>query len=395
MSTQTSTDATRHCHPAAAAADPPDRPRHRRLPALRRPRGGPLDTDRDAVGGDQAAKDLNNAAIRQSTSTGSQAAPRPDPVARPRSGSSRRSCSPSAPTSTPSRRPTGAATRSSPTSTLTVSVTGAGSAVTVYKSMASGRSQRVEASDGRGRQRHASPSRCPSSRSSTAAGTGTTSSPATRRHESSSAEWTAAGPRRQTGPITPRHHDAATQPAFCINSLAHRWGSAPEALQHLDTVIVDRPGQRQGHRLPTTSPTAKKGLGGKLRVIDQGNLGGSGGYARGQLESAPQGHRDYAMMMDDDVVCEPESIIRAVHLRRPAKRPTIVGGHMFNLYSRSDLHSLRRDRPARAASGLADPPRPAMRHDFGAAQPAAHRPGCTSRVDVDYNGWCMCLIPPG
>ena len=29
-----------------------------------------LDTDRDAVGGDKAAKDLNNAAIRQSTSTG-------------------------------------------------------------------------------------------------------------------------------------------------------------------------------------------------------------------------------------------------------------------------------------------------------------------------------------
>jgi galactofuranosylgalactofuranosylrhamnosyl-N-acetylglucosaminyl-diphospho-decaprenol beta-1,5/1,6-galactofuranosyltransferase len=39
-------------------------------------------------------------------------------------------------------------------------------------------------------------------------------------------------------------------------------------------------------------PAAKQGLGDKLRVIVQGNLGGSGGYARGQLESRAQGHRD-------------------------------------------------------------------------------------------------------
>ena len=45
------------------------------------------------------------------------------------------------------------------------------------------------------------------------------------------------------------------------------------------------------------------------------------------------------MMMDDDVVCEPEGIIRAVTFGDLARRPTIVGGHMFSLYSRSRLHS--------------------------------------------------------
>ena len=76
-----------------------------------------LDTDRHAVGGDKAAKDLNNAAIRQSTSTGKQAAPRPDPLAHRAASSGRRSRCRSAPTSTPSRPPTGAVTPSSPTST--------------------------------------------------------------------------------------------------------------------------------------------------------------------------------------------------------------------------------------------------------------------------------------
>jgi galactofuranosylgalactofuranosylrhamnosyl-N-acetylglucosaminyl-diphospho-decaprenol beta-1,5/1,6-galactofuranosyltransferase len=41
------------------------------------------------------------------------------------------------------------------------------------------------------------------------------------------------------------------------------------------------------------------------------------------------------MMMDDDVVCEPEGIIRAITFGDLARRPTIVGGHMFSLYSRS------------------------------------------------------------
>ena len=52
------------------------------------------------------------------------------------------------------------------------------------------------------------------------------------------------------------------------------------------------------------------------------------------------------MMMDDDVVCEPEGIIRAVTFGDLARRPTIVGGHMFSLYSPLAAAQLRRDRAA-------------------------------------------------
>ena len=94
---------------------------------------------------------------------------------------------------------------------------------------------------------------------------------------------------------------------------------------YLDTVFV----MEQGTKLvkdSATFPDAVEGLGDKLRVIEQGNLGGSGGYARGQLESVRKGTATYAMMMDDDVVCEPEGIIRAVTFGDLSRRPTIVGG---------------------------------------------------------------------
>ena len=123
----------------------------------------------------------------------------------------------------------------------------------------------------------------------------------------------------------------------------------------------------------------------------QGNLGGSGGYARGQLESVRKGTATYALMMDDDVVCEPEGIIRAVTFGDLARRPTIVGGHMFSIYSRSRLHSFGEIvQPWRfwwmtPLDGFSD-------WDFAARNLRSAR-WLHKRVDVDFNGWFMCLIP--
>jgi galactofuranosylgalactofuranosylrhamnosyl-N-acetylglucosaminyl-diphospho-decaprenol beta-1,5/1,6-galactofuranosyltransferase len=96
-------------------------------------------------------------------------------------------------------------------------------------------------------------------------------------------------------------------------------------------------------------------------------------------------------MMDDDVVCEPEGIIRAVTFGDLAKRPTIVGGHMFNLFSRSELHSFGEIvQPWRfwwqtRLDGYSQ-------WDFGARNLRSSR-WLHKRADVDFNGWFMCLIP--
>ena len=96
-------------------------------------------------------------------------------------------------------------------------------------------------------------------------------------------------------------------------------------------------------------------------------------------------------MMDDDVVCEPEGVIRAVTFGDLAKRPTIVGGHMFNLYSRSELHSFGEIiQPWRfwwqtRLDGYSQ-------WDLGARNLRSSR-WLHKRADVDFNGWFMCLIP--
>ena len=350
-----------------------------------------LDTDRHAVGGDKAAKDLNNAAIRQSTSTGKKL--HPDQI-RSRTALQVR---PSQPLSF------GTYFNAFPASywrrhtvvtdvDLTVDVVGAGTVVTVYKSMARGHSQRVESvvvegegPDARGSFTFSLPLKpfvdggwywydvVAGDHGATVEG----------------AQWTAEVPadRADHGTvdvcITTMLPDMSAQ-------LLGQLGAAEELRPYLDTVMV----MDQGKDKVTDSayfPAARAGLGDKLRVIVQGNLGGSGGYARGQLESVRKGTATYAMMMDDDVVCEPEGIIRAVTFGDLAKRPTIVGGHMFNLYSRSELHSFGEIvQPWRfwwqtRLDGYSQ-------WDFGARNLRSSR-WLHKRADVDFNGWFMCLIP--
>jgi galactofuranosylgalactofuranosylrhamnosyl-N-acetylglucosaminyl-diphospho-decaprenol beta-1,5/1,6-galactofuranosyltransferase len=138
-------------------------------------------------------------------------------------------------------------------------------------------------------------------------------------------------------------------------------------------------------------PAAEKALDQRLEMIVQGNLGGSGGYARGQMESLRKGTATYALMMDDDVVCEPEGIIRAVTFGDLAKRPTIVGGHMFSLYSRSRLHSFGEIiHPWRF--WWMTPLDAYPEWDLAARNLRSSR-WLHKRQDVDFNGWFMCLIP--
>ena len=85
--------------------------------------------------------------------------------------------------------------------------------------------------------------------------------------------------------------------------------------------------------------TVESALGGRLRYIRQGNIGGSGGFARAQFETLRAGRSKYVLLLDDDIVAEPESIVRAVTFGDLCTKPTIVGGHMFSLFARSRLNS--------------------------------------------------------
>ena len=132
-------------------------------------------------------------------------------------------------------------------------------------------------------------------------------------------------------------------------------------------------------------------LGDRLRIIDQPNIGGSGGYARVMYEALETTDCEQILYMDDDIVLEPDSILRAVAFSRFARRPMLVGGQMLQAQARSRLHAWgevvdrKRMRWNKAPGTEYD-------HDF-AQHPLRQTAWLHRRTDVDYNAWWMCLIP--
>ena len=164
----------------------------------------------------------------------------------------------------------------------------------------------------------------------------------------------------------------------------------------------------QGNQHPADEPgydEAVAHFGERFREFRQGNLGGSGGYSRIMFEALENTDSPYILYMDDDIAIEPDSILRAVQAARYAAKPFIVGGQMLNLQERSQLRTTG-ERVNRADFMWGAAEHAVYDHDFakyplraiGDAQShldpkkydsrALHR-----RVDVEYNGWWMCLFP--
>ena len=71
--------------------------------------------------------------------------------------------------------------------------------------------------------------------------------------------------------------------------------------------------------------------GSPLQVIENGNLGGAGGFARGLIELRKQGWATHVLFMDDDITLEPEALIRTVALFSYASNPKLcVHGAMLS-----------------------------------------------------------------
>ncbi|MBT1003031.1 glycosyltransferase family 2 protein [Paenarthrobacter sp. DKR-5] len=202
------------------------------------------------------------------------------------------------------------------------------------------------------------------------------------------ARWETDAPRRLTGSVTVEI-TTLNKTDFCVNNL-RILSENPDALAAVKEIIVVDQGTQKVAEAEGFEEVAGV-LGSKLRMINQDNLGGSGGFARGMYEAVENGS-DYVLLLDDDVVVEPESIVRLSTFADYCKKPTLVGGHMFDLHDRNVLHTLGEI----VDPYLIGPSEPnasqKMRHNFAQSNLRdtawMHR-----RVDVDYNGWWMCLIP--
>ena len=132
-------------------------------------------------------------------------------------------------------------------------------------------------------------------------------------------------------------------------------------------------------------------LGDRLTVVDQPNLGGSGGYARIMYEALEHTDAEQILFMDDDVVLEPDSVLRALAFSRFAREPMLVGGQMLSLQARSHLHTMG-EVVDRGTFFWQLAPYTVDDHDF-AVDSLRETLWLHRRVDVDYNAWWMCLIP--
>lgn len=174
---------------------------------------------------------------------------------------------------------------------------------------------------------------------------------------------------------------------YCV-ALLETIGRDQDALAVLDEIIVVDQGTDKIGEHPDFE-RARTSLDGRLRLIEQANVGGSGGFSRGMHEVVTAERSDYVMLLDDDVSVDPESIRRALVFARFCTQPTIVGGHMFDMYDKTKLHAY--------AEGIDRwtfmwGPITPDRHDFTSSN-LRQTKWMHRRFDVDYNGWWMCLIP--
>ncbi|HYF74770.1 MAG TPA: glycosyltransferase [Nocardioides sp.] len=203
-----------------------------------------------------------------------------------------------------------------------------------------------------------------------------------------SAEWSVETDRHRVGRVS-IGITTFNRPDFCGDQLV-ALSRDPSTMEMLDDVyVVDQGNQKVVDT--DRYAEAKAVLGDKLHIIDQANLGGSGGFSRAMFESIQRGKSDYVLLLDDDVVCELEGIKRAVAFADLARRPTIVGGHMFSLYDRTVMHAYG-EALAKWTWFWGPAPETKHSHDW-ARRPLRSTPWLHRRIDVDYTGWWMSLIP--
>ncbi len=176
------------------------------------------------------------------------------------------------------------------------------------------------------------------------------------------------------------------RPTDCLKTL-QSLAADLTALDELDTVYVIDQGDKRVSAQPQFAQI-EDDLAGKLRYITQANLGGAGGFTRGMYEitEVQAEHHANILFMDDDIVLEPESIIRLTAFANSARQPIIVGAQM--LYA---LHPKRLHTGAEFAdlAGL----------EAGKVVPGAlwntdmTEENQELRVDAVYNAWWSAILP--
>ena len=111
----------------------------------------------------------------------------------------------------------------------------------------------------------------------------------------------------------------------------------PTALGRLRRIIVVSQGEPGLAQQPSLAPVVAH-LGERLTVIEQPNFGGAGGFGRGLLVALDDPAVDHAVFLDDDIVLEPDALLRMSSFLSLAHEPIGVGGHMLDAVQPTRLY---------------------------------------------------------
>jgi galactofuranosylgalactofuranosylrhamnosyl-N-acetylglucosaminyl-diphospho-decaprenol beta-1,5/1,6-galactofuranosyltransferase len=164
-------------------------------------------------------------------------------------------------------------------------------------------------------------------------------------------------------------------------------GNDTQVVSGLDAVYVVDQGTdlvKEREKFRTTAAQ----LGDKLVYIQQPNLGGAGGFTRGMYEVTHVVGADHAnvILMDDDILCEPETVLRVSAFANMTVEPAIVGAQMLGLFH-----------PDRILVGAEHAdltgPKVGIPATNALVNASVVKKSQDIRVDAGYNGWWTCLIP--
>lgn len=202
------------------------------------------------------------------------------------------------------------------------------------------------------------------------------------------AEWVVETDRPAAGRVT-LAITTFNRPDDCVGLLASLVAE-PETMDRIDRVVVVDQGTKNVADHPEYARLEAR-ADDKIDIIRQPNLGGSGGFARGMYEAAYHGDSGYVLLLDDDVRVEPEGILRGLAFQDLVRQDMIVGGHMLNMFQPSMLHTFG-EKVNRYKFMWGPAAHVEEAHDF-AEDTLRETEWMHRRIDVDYNGWWMCMIP--
>ncbi len=192
--------------------------------------------------------------------------------------------------------------------------------------------------------------------------------------------------------LTPRDRGAAAvicrfnRPGDCVNTLKMLAADARCDDVVNDVYVVDQGTDTVASHNEFSSVEAQ--LGGRLKYLQQPNLGGAGGFTRGMVEVLRAGgETPNILLMDDDIMLEPETLLRLVAFANRTHEPAIVGGQMLRSLHPDELHVSAEYADLRElTAGL-----PVADTRYGAIQTEELQ---DLRVDTQYTAWWTCLLPP-